>query len=136
MTIVLGYVDTPAGRAALRHGIEEAKLRGTRLVVINSSHGREYLDEATLSAEDHALDGVRAQLADSGVEHEVRRLVRGREPADELIDVAEEMKADLIVIGLRRRSYVGKLILGSNAERILHDAPCPVLAVKASGERV
>ena len=45
--------------------------------------------------------------------------------------VAEETNADFIVIGLRRRTPVGKLILGSNAQRILLDAPCPVLAVKA-----
>jgi len=72
-----------------------------------------------------------AQLADSGVEHEVRQLVRGNEPAEDLISVANETDADLIVIGLRRRSPVGKLILGSNAQRILLDAQCPVLAVKA-----
>jgi nucleotide-binding universal stress UspA family protein len=52
--------------------------------------------------------------------------------ADDLIAVAEETSADFIVIGLRRRSPVGKLILGSNAQRILLDAPCPVLAVKAA----
>jgi len=44
--------------------------------------------------------------------------------------VANETDADLIVIGLRRRTPVGKLILGSNAQRILLDAPCAVLAVK------
>jgi nucleotide-binding universal stress UspA family protein len=65
------------------------------------------------------------------VEHEVRQLVRGKDPAEDLIGVAEEVKADLIVIGLRRRSPVGKLILGSNAQRVLLDAGCPVLAVKA-----
>jgi len=57
--------------------------------------------------------------------------VRGTDPADDLVSVAEEVGADFIVIGLRRRSPVGKLILGSNAQRILLDAPCPVLAVKA-----
>ncbi len=61
----------------------------------------------------------------------MRQLVRGLEPAEDLIGVAEEVGADFIVIGLRRRTPVGKLILGSNAQRILLDAPCPVLAVKA-----
>ena len=60
----------------------------------------------------------------------MRQLVRGNEPAEDLITVANETDADLIVIGLRRRTPVGKLILGSNAQRILLDAPCAVLAVK------
>ena len=60
----------------------------------------------------------------------MRQLVRGFEPAEDLIGIAEDSDADLIVIGLRRRTPVGKLILGSNAQRILLDAPCPVLAVK------
>jgi nucleotide-binding universal stress UspA family protein len=61
----------------------------------------------------------------------VRHFVRGLEPAEDLISIAEEVEAELIVIGLRRRTPVGKLILGSNAQRILLDASCPVLAVKA-----
>ena len=44
--------------------------------------------------------------------------------------VAEEVDASCLVIGLRRRSPVGKLILGSSAQRILLDATCPVLTVK------
>jgi nucleotide-binding universal stress UspA family protein len=74
---------------------------------------------------------VRDDLAGSGVDVDVRGLVRGKEPAEDLIAVAEETDAELIVIGLRRRTPVGKLILGSNAQRVLLDAPCPVLAVKA-----
>ena len=65
------------------------------------------------------------------MDYEVRQLVRGFEPAEDLIGIAESAGAELIVIGLRRRTPVGKLILGSNAQRILLDAHCPVLAVKS-----
>ena len=80
---------------------------------------------------DESLSEVEVRLRESGVEHEIRQLVRGVDPADDLIAVAEEVDADLIVIGLRRRTPVGKLIMGSNAQQILLDASCPVLAVKA-----
>ena len=63
--------------------------------------------------------------------YEVRQVGGGFEPAEDLLSIAEASSAELIVIGLRRRSPVGKLILGSNAQRVLLDAPCPVLAVKA-----
>lgn len=131
MTVVVGFVPTSEGRAALRRAAEEAKLRGTRLVVINSNRGGKDLSNADAERYDTELATVRRELSEAGVEHEVRQLVRGQEPADDLIAVAEEVGADVIVIGLRRRTPVGKLILGSNAQRILLDAPCPVLAVKA-----
>ena len=130
--IVVGYVPKPEGRAALRLAAEEAKLRNARLVVVNSHRGgREFETEDAVSSEQQ-LEEVRSQLKDAGVPHEVRQLVRGLDPAEDLINVAAEVSADFIVIGLRRRTPVGKLILGSNAQRILLDAPCPVLAVKAA----
>ncbi len=132
-TIVVGYVAKPEGEAALGRAIEEAKLRGSRLVVVNSHRGGDDLDAAASRQADEAMAVVKQRLTDSGVEHEVRQLVRGFEPAEDLIGIAEASGADLIVIGLRRRSPVGKLILGSNAQRILLDAQCPVLAVKAEG---
>lgn len=132
MAIVVGYVPTKEGRAALTAAASEARLRGSRLVVINSNRGGKDLDAAEAARYESELTQVRAQLEDAGVEHEVRQLVRGLDPAEDLIGVAAEVDAQLIVIGLRRRTPVGKLILGSNAQRVLLDAPCPVLAVKAS----
>ena len=131
MPVVVGYVPTPEGRAALYRAAEECRLRKTRLVVINSNRGGKDLDAEEAARYETELDEVRRRLDDAGVAHEVRQLVRGMEPAEDLISVAEEVSADFIVIGLRRRTPVGKLILGSNAQRILLDAPCPVLAVKA-----
>ena len=130
-TIVVGYVPKPEGRAALRRAAEEAQLRNASLVVVNSHRGgREYDREDALQSETE-LDDVKAELDKAGVQHEVRQLVRGLDPAEDLVNVATEVGAEFIVIGLRRRSPVGKLILGSNAQRVLLDAPCPVLAVKA-----
>jgi len=131
-TIVVGYVPKSEGQAALRRASEEALLRTARLVVVNSHRGgREYDRDDAIKGEQE-LEAIRGQLRDAGVDHEIRQLVRGMDPADDLIQVAQDVDADFIVIGLRRRSPVGKLILGSNAQRILLDAPCPVLAVKAA----
>ena len=131
MTIVVGFVPTKEGRAALSRAVEEARLRQSKLVVINSNRGgRDYDDDTSQTAEAE-LQRVTDELRGDGLELEVRQLVRGNEPAEDLIAVANDTDADLIVIGLRRRTPVGKLILGSHAQRILLDAPCAVLAVKA-----
>ncbi len=130
-TVVVGYVPKPEGEAALATAISEAKLRGSKLVVVNSNRGGNEFDQDKARAADGDLEAVRKTLDASGVEYEIRQLVRGFEPAEDLIALAEANSAELLVIGLRRRSPVGKLILGSNAQRILLDAHCPVLTVKA-----
>jgi nucleotide-binding universal stress UspA family protein len=130
-TIVVGYVPKPEGKAALRRAAEEARLRDARLVVVNSHRGGREFDADDAIESESQLEEVRSELRAAGVEHEIRQLVRGMDPAEDLVNVATEVNAEFIVIGLRRRSPVGKLILGSNAQRVLLDAPCPVLAVKA-----
>ena len=130
-TVVVGYVPKAEGQAALVKGIEEAKLRGVKLVVVNSHRGGSEFDERAAGAAQQEMNKVRTRLEESGVTYDLRQLVRGFEPAEDLVSIAQENDAELIVIGLRRRSPVGKLILGSNAQRILLDAHCAVLAVKA-----
>jgi nucleotide-binding universal stress UspA family protein len=130
MAIVVGFVPRPEGHAALDRAIEEAKLRGARLVVLNVSRGDALVDSRFASSSD--WDAVKRQLEESGVEHEVAQTVEARDPADQLLRVAEETNAELIVIGLRRRTPVGKLIMGSAAQTVLLEADAPVLAVKAA----
>ena len=128
--VVVGYVAKPEGEAAVEQGIAEARLRNATLIVVNSHRGgREFDDETSVQSEQD-LSALEAKLVASGLQYELRQLVRGFEPAEDLIGIAESSDAELIVIGLRRRTPVGKLILGSNAQRILLDAHCPVLAVK------
>ena len=130
-TIVVGYVPKPEGRAAIHRAAAEAKLRGSTMIVVNSAKGgRDFESEEAVRIEE-AMKQIREELEEAGIGFETRQLVRGMDVAEDLIAVAEEIGAEMIVIGLRRRSPVGKLILGSNAQTILLDAPCPVLAVKA-----
>src|SRR5690606_41726799 len=82
------------------------------------------------SAIEPAADEARERLESTEAAHDARHVQRGNDVAEDLVQLAQEQSAELIVIGLRRRSPVGKLFLGSNAQRILLDAPCPVLAVK------
>lgn len=64
-----------------------------------------------------------------GLLHDV---ARGQSPPEDVVQTVDENDAELVVIGIRRRTAVGKLVLGSNATEILMRAPCPVLAVKPS----
>ena len=128
MSVVVGYVPSAEGEAALSHAVEEARTRGARLLVVNTSRGDALVDERY--ADDQQVADLRSRLETSGVEHEVLRAIRGREAHEELLAVAEERRAELVVIGLRRRSPVGKLLMGSTSQRVLLEASCPVLAVK------
>ena len=134
MAVVVGYVLTKEGRAALRRASEECLLRQTKLIVINSNRGGKDFDATDARRFEAELVAVQSQLDEVGVEHEVRQLVRGNDPVQDLIEVADEVNADFIVIGLRKRTPLGKLFLGSNAQRILLEASCPVLAVKADAD--
>ncbi|MCZ3385419.1 MAG: universal stress protein [Actinomycetia bacterium] len=129
-TIVVGYVPSPEGEAALDRAVEEAKLRGSNLLVVNSQRGGRTADYEELALTNEQVQMIHDRLRTEGIEHDVRGLIRGNDPADDLVAVAEEASAEMIVIGLRKRSPVGKLIMGSNAQRVLLDATCPVLAVK------
>lgn len=129
MSIVVGYVPTPEGNAALEYAIAEARKNDVVLVVINSSKGDALVDNRYAGQPE--MDDIDQRLDKEGVRHVILHPVRGHDATAEVLNAAEEHNADLIVIGLRRRSPVGKLFLGSTAQRILLEANCPVLAVKA-----
>ncbi len=129
-TIVVGYVPSPEGEAALDRAVDEAKLRGSNLLVVNSQRGGRTADYEEMALTNEQVEAIHDRLHAEGIEHDVRGLIRGNDPADDLVAIAGEVSAEMIVIGLRRRTPVGKLIMGSNAQRVLLDATCPVLAVK------
>ena len=136
MTIVVGFVPTKEGRAALSRAVEEARLRQSKLVVINSNRGgRDYDDDTSQTAEAE-LQRVTDELRGDGLELEVRQLVRGNEPAEDLIAVANDTDADLIVIGsgpAGRRAATTRRTRWTRTTSAPSSTACRRPAVKASG---
>jgi len=129
MTILLAYAPRPEGQAALDKALQLAKQNNEHLVVINASPGGHKEDPPLAFAWD--IERITAQIEAAGVQGEVKQFVRGNAVVAEIEDLVESLHVSMLVIGLRKRSPVGKLIMGSVAQDILLSVSCPVLAVKA-----
>jgi nucleotide-binding universal stress UspA family protein len=133
MTVLIGFLPTAAGDAAFSAALEEATRRHEPIVMLNSPR-----DGALVSAEVATPERIAALVARAGaagVSLDVVQTPHTGDLAGHLLSTAERLDASVIVIGLRRRSPVGKFLLGSDAQRILLEADRPVLAVKPPGHR-
>lgn len=130
MNIVVGYVNTPEGEAAVDHAIAEARLRGAKLVVVHSMVGGDREEPEDYLRTTEAMEAVHERLHAEGIDHCTHEFVRGQQPVEDLMGAVADHDAGMIIIGIRTRSTTGKLLLGSNALEILHDSRVPVLCVK------
>jgi nucleotide-binding universal stress UspA family protein len=143
MTVFVAYTPTPEGRRALLEGADWARQHGAALHVVHlisheaggESPTRARGDmRASFDTEEH-LERLRWDLSEEGLEVTTETLHSlEQDRTRTLLDAAREAAAGLIVVGIRRRSRVGKLVLGSVAQDLLLRADCPVLAVKAPRE--
>lgn len=133
MIIAVAHSRTPAGQAALDLALEEAVLREAEVVVL------QVVDTAERATDDSTHADVVTDLASrvdavegaQGVTTRIATAATRGDVAGALLELAEQEGADLIVIGTRRRTPVGKLILGSAVQRVLLDSPVPVLVTRA-----
>jgi nucleotide-binding universal stress UspA family protein len=130
MSVIVGYMSSDRGRAALELGLEEARLRDTDLVVVHSLHGAGVDDDEDVVASDRELETIDEMLSKEGINYSIHNFVRGNSPAEDIVQAAKDYDGQLIVIGLRQRTSAGKFLLGSNAHDILMNAPCPVLTIR------
>ncbi len=123
--IVVGYTAGSFGKACLEQGIVEARLRGTDLLVISAiseARGQRIADAQEMAE-------VEDRLVASGLRYTIRQPI-GATPAEELLTAMDEDEAEMLVIGMRRRTQVGKLLLGSTSQYLLVQCRKPVLVVK------
>ncbi len=130
MTIVAAYLPTTDGRDVVAAAATQARLHEERLVVVNAASGAAVADPALAPPEE--LDRLRDDLRREGIDATVHQVRKVTSVAEALLDVVREEDASLLVIGTRRRSVVGKFLLGSTAQSLILDAPCSVLAVKST----
>ena len=129
MTILVAYVPRPEGQAALDKGIEMAKSRNERLVVVNATSDG-YRDDPSF-AEAPDFERIEKLLAGTGLLAEFKQFVRGNNAVEEIEALVKLLDVSVLIIGLRKRSPLGKLIMGSVSQELLLNVSCPVLAVKA-----
>ncbi|HJB11637.1 MAG TPA: universal stress protein [Candidatus Brachybacterium merdavium] len=127
MTIVVGYSPSGQGMAALQAAVRYAQRSRSKLMV--ASHLYNDPEHGPTAA---TADAVRAALDEVGAQELDVEVCTSSEAdiGEFLLGVVESSEATLLVIGLRRKSPIGKLNLGASARRVVLGAPCPVLAVK------
>lgn len=130
MKIIVGYDMTDPAERALDTAIDYAERLKADLQVIASlvGGGKESVEE--IHAFEKGLKSARMKASRKGVSCETHLLMRGKTPGEDLVAFAEEQSADLIVIGVKKRSKVGKLMFGSTAQYVILEGGCPVLAAK------
>lgn len=130
MSVAVAHQISSTGQQVLVQAVREAVLRQTNLVVLHVTESLD-LDSAEAQRSGLSQDVQRAvdEVARGELSWEVR-LTSSDDIAETVVEQAAEAKAEVLVIGARRRSPVGKLLLGSKAQRIILDADAPVLVVK------
>src|SRR5690606_42075178 len=104
MNIVVGYINTPEGEAAVEYGIREAQLREGKLVVVHSMVGGDHEDVEEYRECGEAMERIRQRLHDEGIDHCTHEYVRGQRPVEDLVDAVESHDAGMIGIGISHRA--------------------------------
>ena len=130
MKLMVGYDSSNACREALKVAVKHAKAFKAGIhVVASMTKGTE--DEQTqIKKMETELTQVKQDLDEQEVNSETHLLIRGLMPGEDLVEFANEKQIDEIIIGIRRRSKVGKLLFGSTAQYVILNAGCPVVTVK------
>lgn len=128
MTILIGYTESAASRAALNFGLELAAKLSHKVVVVNAGPGAEHKSESQLTRAQ--TEELEQYLARFELPTELRQYSRGRSTVDEFKDVVAELNPYVVVLGAAQRSGFSKFMMGSVAEELLRELPVPVVSVK------
>ena len=130
MNILVCYDGSNVSKDALSLGMNKVKRQEGKLHVIYSMKGGMEVPRREFEIAEKMLNQVKIKLDAAKVSSETHFSVRGLEPGEDIVQLAKEQEIDEIIIGVKRRSKVGKLLFGSTAQFVILEAHCPVLTVK------
>nr|MDJ0817967.1 universal stress protein [Desulfobacterales bacterium] len=127
---LVGYEKSAVAEEALALAKKHAKAFDAKVYLITSLTRSHELQLEDIQKSEGELKNLRTQFTKEGIACETHAIVSAVTPGEDLVQFATDNEIDEIVIGVRRRSKVGKLLFGSNAQYIILQAPCPVVSVK------
>jgi len=130
MKILVGYDGSNVSKEAVALAKKHAVTFKAEIIIAHSMVGGPEVPRKDFQIAENNLEHEKNRLLDNNVPCESVLSVRGLQPGEDLVKLAEENKVEEIIIGVRRRSKVGKLLFGSTAQYVILTAPCPVVSVK------
>ena len=130
MNIIVAYDNSSAAKLALERGKLHASVFKARILLVTSMEGGAGESKAQVRKAESYLEKAKAVLTADGVDCETHLLIRGLTAAEDIVSFAQEKDGYELIIGIKKRSKVGKMMFGSTAQYVILNAPCPVLAVK------
>jgi len=130
MKILVGYDGSKVAEQALSFALKHAKAFNAEVLIITSLEQSPMLKKVDIDKAESRLEKLKKPFTADGISCSALTNVSYQTPGDDLVNFAKKNDIDQIIIGVKNRSKVGKLMLGSNAHLIIMKAPCPVLAVK------
>ena len=130
MRILVGYDGSTSAKEALKLARKHAlAFKGSVDIVTSMEKGTEQEQQAIEDAE-RGLEWAKTMFTDKGLDCRTHLLIRGLAPGEDILEFAKESNVDEIIVGVKRRSKVGKLLMGSTAQYVILQAKCPVVTVK------
>ena len=130
MKILVAFEGSAAAKAALELAVKHAQVFNGELLLVWSMPKGDEDQQEEIHAAEKTLVYWKDHLERKGLVCQTHLLIRGIEAGEDVVRFAVDHHVEEIVIGVRRRSKVGKLLFGSTAQYVILNAPCPVVTVR------
>lgn len=131
MKLIVGYKSgTDQAENLLELTLKRALAFKAEVLIVTILEEGTQKEQTLINQAEAALETAKIHFVRKNIPCETHLLIRGIDPGDDLINFAKETKADEIIIGVKNRTKVGKLLLGSTAQAVILNAPCPVVSMK------
>ena len=130
MKILVGYDGSKVSDDVIKLAHEHAKAFKADVYIVTSMEQDPGLKKEDIDKAESKLEKLKTPFRADDISCEIQTSVSYQSPGEDLVRFAKENDIDEVIIGVRRRSKVGKLVFGSTAQYVILEAPCPVVAVK------